>query len=521
MTDAFTQLKNLHTLYMCNFALPEVNYFYKNFAQWVSYEKGEEFCTKKNHLRKFHQGNNLIGYLGPRNPLNRFQHSIKGYMFLPGSSLEQYKNLEFYCENLVKEAKKLIKKVSNSIMDFEILPTPTGIYFNIFSKLPKLSLETLTDLCKAISTLAGSSYKKSLNEDTVKINLKKWEVLNVAHQQMLAALNLHVDEWEGNLDSNFLSVSEIAKKMLYSKTVILFVGDFNVQDCKKKTEYMQKNFCYQRPDYFMPSIVHYGLIQPKKPLILEHLYQGGPRNSAMLSFYQTRVDDFFDFYGIKDRSAVDQNGYTEYEVAKVYTMLANHFMYVEYFHSLRSQHCLGYHVYSRVIIKDGLLGIGFFAQTAENSPATSASRTNSFLEEIASRLTFTDDQLKSAIQATLKKPLDRTYEKPDYLYRIQEIFMCNNSFSEYIKLPNMVEDDFNITPEDFKSFLTTFILKKPCNLQVHIVGEDHRAQQQTKMQELSKSGGNTKVFSQACHIRGCLPQSSGVASPIFMSWNSN
>lgn len=521
MSKSFCDLNDYHSLHTCNYALPEVNFFYRNFALWVKYEKGPQFCVQKHKLRKFYEGSNLIGYLGQRNPLNRFQHSIKGYMFLPGSSLEQYKNVEFYCENLVKETKKLIKKVSSSIMDFEILPSPTGIYFNIYSKLPKLSLETLSDLFKAMGTLAGSSYKKTLNEETVKTSLKKWEVLNVAHHLILSSLSLQVDEWEGNLASNFLSVAEIAKKTLYSKSVLFFFGDFNVDDCKKKTEYMSKNFCYQREDFYQTPMVHYGVLQPNKPIILQHLYQGGPRNSAMIAFYQTRVDDFFDFYGISDRSLADEGRYTVYQIAKVYTMLANHFIYIEYFHSLRSQHCMGYHVYSRVLFRDGMLGIGFFAQTSENCPATSGAKTKQFLEEIADRLTFTDETIQEAIEAALKKPLDRTYEKPDYLYRIQEIFMCNDSFAEYIKLPNIVDDDFKISAADFKSFLTSLFLKKPCSLQVHVVGEDHRDQQEAKLTEVRTQTKNLRVFDQSSSIRALLPQSEGVGASLLGSWGSN
>lgn len=513
-SENYNQLYMNHSIHMCNFALPSVNYFYKNFDQYVNYDKGTPYCESKEQLKKIYASSNLVAYGTNVNPLNRYMHSIKGHVFLPGGSLNQFKNVEFYCENLMKQLRKDMKKASPSICDVELLPTNYGIYFNLYSKVPSLSLELFSDLCKSMATLSGSSYVKTLHEDTVRTNLGKQSVLDLAHHQLVCGLNLYVDAWEGNLSLNFLRVNDIAKQNLYSKTVLFFLGGFNLEDCKKKAEYYSNNFCYQKKDFYMPNLPKYSILQPKKPIVLQREFEGKSKNSAMLYFYQTRVFNFFEFYDIKDQSLVKSKKYTTYEVAKMYTMLAHHFLQVEYFQTLRSKQSLGYHVYSRIIFKDGMLGVGYFVQSSENSPAVLAAKTEQFIVSEASKPgIITQEKINANIKAVLRKPTDRTYQYPDVLNKLQEIFYCNKKMTDTIKAPNIYNEDFTISESDFKSFFKNFYIDKPCTMEVHILGSDHGESQKNRLSE--RQG---KVYNIPANVRASLSLSHSEGYKFFDNW---
>lgn len=518
MSDIYEAQKEIHAPYLCNYALPDVNYFYKNFSQWLQYDKGTTFCNEKSKLRRFYHKANILGYLGPKNPLNRFENSVKGHIFLPGASIHQLKSMELYCENLAKVVRKEMKRASTNLLDIQIFPTTTGFYFTIFSKLPKLCLATLDDFFKGMTLLASTSYKSAINLDNLKINYKKMDVVDVAYQQLLACLNLQVEDWEAGMATNFMNVNETAKKTLFSKTVLLFFGDFNVEDCKKKAEYMGSNFCYQRTDFCFPSLTSCSMIPAGKPSILEHYFEGNPKNSAMICFYQTKIDDFFDYYNIKENSSARKSSLSQYQVAKMFTMLAHHVLQVEFFQSLRSEHCLGYHVYSRLVCQDGLLGVAYFIQSSENCPITLAQHTMRFVKENASKINLSDEDVKLGFQAALKKPLDRVYEKHQFMYRLQEIFFCNEAFDEFIKIPNLTNNDLIASADDFHQFLSAFYLKKASNLQVHVIGSDHRSSQEGKRPEFIKGLQKSTLFRKAAAVRAQLGTSPSPSSRLFDDW---
>lgn len=518
MTNIYNTQKEIHGLYLCNYSLPDVNYFYKNFNQWLKYNPGPEYCKQQGKLRKLYSSANILGYLGSSNPVSRFEHTIKGYMFLPGMTLEQYKNVEFYCENLTKAVKKDMKRASSNLLDFLIAPTTTGIYFTVYSKLPKLGLEMLSDLFKSMGQLAATSYRSTLSSDTVKMNFKKWDVVDLAYQQLMASLSLQVDDWEANLATNFISANDIAKRTLFAKTVLCFLGEFNVNDCIKKTEYMSNNFCYQRTDFFYPSLARHGILQPEKPIVLEHQFGGGKMNSAMLWFFQTRIDDFFKFYELKKPVEVKSGKYSTYEIAKLYTLMAHHLMQVEYFQSLRSEHCLGYHVYSRLVCQEGAIGVAYIVQSANNCPAMLALHTARFIDQNVRKLDPSQEDLRDALQAVMKKPLDRTYQKHLLINRLDELFYCNDDFGEYIQLPNLIGEDFQIEKKDFMTFMNNFYLKKAGSLQIHIIGGDHKSSQEMRIEDVKKTG--FKCYTSAGRIRAALGLSVPVAGDIFENWQS-
>lgn len=517
MTDIYESIKSLHVPYICNYSMPDVNYFYKSFDQWLKYDEGVEYCKEYGKMRRFYSSANILGYLCSSNPVNRFEHTIKGYMFIPGASLEQYKNIEFYCENLTKAVKREMKRASVNLLDFQISPTTTGIYFNVYSKLPKLSLEMLSDIFKGMSLLASTSYKNTMSADTVKINYKKMDVVDLAYQQLMASIGLQQDDWETDMASNFYSTNDIAKRTLYAKTVLCFLGRFNVDDCKKKTEFMSNNFCYQKLDFCYPSLPRHGLLQPGKPIILEHQYHGGTKNSAMLWFFQTHIDDFHEYYKIKNTADVNPENHSVYEIAKLYTMIAHHLMQVEYFQSLRSQHCLGYHVYSRVICQDGLLGVAYIVQSANNCPATLALHTDRFIRENVAKLKPSAADIQAAIEAVSKKPLDRTYEKSHLMNRLQEVLYCNEAFDDYIRLPNTTLDGHCISDVELQAFVQRFYISKAGSLQVHVVGGDHRVSQESVVLSFTLNG--YRRYAGAAGVRGSLGLSQPASMDLFENWN--
>jgi hypothetical protein len=508
LSDSYYALRQRHSGVHTNFDFPTGVYYYHNFAMNIRHQLGETFHNTPGTLRRLFHSANFMSYYNQVNPISRFFHSVKVHLFLPGANTLMYKNLQYYCDTLAKTLRKDYKKVDAAISDFEIVPCTYGIYINIFSKVPKLSLDTLKDMTNAMACLNKNGGTKTITEDSIRVDLASMNVIDLAHHQLMCALNLFSDQWEANLQVNFLKLQEISKQVLFSKTVMIFTGSFNAKECRVSSEHFSNNFCYQRRDFFLPTLARYCVIPPRTNLILEHKYLGKGDNSCLLAVYQTRVNDFREFYGFKDWPGK----LTEYEVAKVCTLLAHHFLQAVFFQALRSEMSLGYNVYSRVLLKEGMLGVGYYIQSSENCPNYLGLLTATFVKQEASKLFFTQEQLNAALKVVLKKPRDRVYQYPDIVIRLTELFYMNESFDEYIRIPNQYDTDLSISVEDFTRFWSKFYLEGSSTLEVHVVGEEHAEAQASK--EFLREGERHHL---ACYLRETLPLSKPFLA-LFKSW---
>ena len=526
LNDDYHLLKGGHNIFMSNFALPYSTYIYKNFVQeYLSYNSGDlSFSSNTKKLRRCFDSQHLVSYCVNRNPLNKFYHVIKGYMFVPGISVQSLKAIEYYTENLIKQLKKDGKKTDPDLVDFSIIPQLNGVHFNIYGRLPALLLEKFSELQKAMKTMNSSGFVKLTNEDSVREDLGKESVLSLAHHQLMCALNLYSDAWQSNLSCNFLRLQDTSNQLTYSKVVLLFMGSFNVEDVRKRSEEFRAGFCYQRKDFYYPLLTKHGLIPPGRNILLKQT-ESESRNSSMLLFVQTRADpSFCEYYGVQPIT-----GCNDYATAKIYSLLAHHFLQVEFFQVLRSQHAVGYHVYSRIVFKEGLLGVGYFIQSSENCPAVLGQKTLEYITQECKKIikSIDSDAIKKGLRSVYTKPHDRLYEYPEIFNRLHEIFYQNDELGEYIKLPDSFDpDQVQITPADLQSFLRQFYLDKPSIMEVHVVGTDHKISQKSKLADLTQGSSQstgvvpvTRVYKLPVEVTGELQLSKAAGQKAFTNWN--
>ena len=525
LTDDYYLVKSSHSLFTSNFALPYSTYIYKNFVQdYLSYAAGDQSeSTCKNQLVSSVSDRNLVSYFVQKNPLNKFFHVIKGYMFVPGVSVNSLKAMEHYAENLVKLVKKDGKKTDPDLVDVSVIPQLNGIHFNIYGRLPALVLEKFSELHKAMRTMNSNGFVKLSNEDAIRVDLGKESPLSLAHHQLMVALNLYLDGWESNLDCNFLRLGSTAYQVTFSKVVLLFLGAFNPVDISERSHQFRDAFCYQRNNYHMPILTKHGLI-PTGRRILTKATESDSRNSCLLMFFQTRFEpSFCEYYGVSSLP-----GLNDYATAKIYTFLVHHFLQVEFFQVLRSQHAVGYHVYSRIVFKEGMMGVGYFIQSSENCPAVLGQKTLEYISKESQKIIAALDAstIRRALRSVYTKPHDRVYEYPEIFNRLHEVFYQNDQLSSTLRFPDSYDPEtLNIPVGDLVGFFKKFYLEQPSILEVHVVGPDHQESQHTKLQELLSKDTPTglpsvhQVYAKAAHARADFLLSKGAGHRFFTAWD--
>jgi hypothetical protein len=513
-------------MFTSSFSLPYTTYIYKNFVQdYLQYSAGDQsFSYDRNKLRRCFDSQNLLAYCINKNPLNKFYHVIKGYLMVPGMSVQSLKALEYYTDNLTKQLKKDGKKMDPDLVDFSIIPQLNGVHFNIYGCLPALVLEKFGELHKAMRTMNSTGFIKLCNEDSMRVDLSKESVLSLAHHQLMCALNLYLDGWEANLNSNFARLSDTANQLTYSKVVLLFLGGFHLDDIRKRNEEFRAAFCYQRKDFHYPVLTKYGLV-PQGRRILMKATESDSRNSSLLLFNQTRAEPTFcEYYNV---SCIP--GLNDYATAKIYSLLAHHFLQVEFFQVLRSQHAVGYHVYSRIVFKEGLLGVGYFIQSSENCPAVLGQKTLEYITQECQKILseISDDAIRKGLKCIFTKPHDRLYEYPEIFNRLHELFYQNDELGEYVSFPDAFDpDSLHISSSDYASFFRQFYLDNPSILEIHVVGTDHLESQKTKLVELQQADSQNaltkivKVYKSACEARADFQLSKSSGMEAFAEWDN-
>ena len=496
INDGYTDVYNNIVPYVYSYTLPDVC-MSKNIHKYTSYSVKTTY-TSDTHMKMIYNTSNMKVYYNRCNVMNRYSNSIKMYIYLPCMSMSIYKNVEYYCINLYKTMRKEVIYMHDDICGIDIQPTTTGIYINIYSKLSKMALDMISDVCRCMTMMLNDKFKVHVNSDSIRDNYSKMNVVDMSHHQLMCVLGLYVDVWQTDIYSNILNIKDISKQILYSKTIIMYMGRFDIDDCITKSKYYYNNYCYQKDDYYTPPLNRYCILPKNSKYILRK--DVDDNNSCMLYFFQTIVDDFYDYYAISNKN----DKYTMYDISKIYTLLAHHILQSDYYQSLRSIQLVGYDVYSRVIMKEGMLGIGYFIQSNDISPDILSSMTYEYIVNYINSMNITQSDVDRYIDILQTKPIDRIYQYDDVLHKMNEIFYSNVSFKDYIVYPN-IYSDIRIDVDDLMKFIKKIYIEYKNSIQIHIISNNHRDMYQTI--------DNTYIISS--HISYRLRMSSNISISIF------
>ena len=241
---------------------------------------------------------------------------------------------------------------------------------------------------------------------------------------------------------------------------------------------------------------------------------GKEESSVIVSFYQCDVHNFKDFY-FGQRLKSQKN---DYKLAKQYLIYTLHLFQTLYFDIIRTKQCLGYNVYSRVVVFEGILGLGYYIQSNNNPPAFLSEKIEDFLVSHIDKVfeVLTDEQLDSMCDLLNSKALCKVLNYPAYNKTLNELILTNGKVFNQLEVSELADKRIKINKDLLHEFVCNFFKEKRKLIEIHVTAANHEKRQ---LEGLAKIKDSSQVFNFAHIAKNSFELQSSLFGKFMDSWN--